>query len=99
MKRLIGTSWGRCPLSVNVRAEASDSPADINTYVETRLTEGASGATIRLELSAVRGLFQFAMDMGASDVFFNPTKNVRVRKPESGSLPGIGGGEATESQA
>lgn len=29
----------------------------INTYVETRLAEGASVATVRLELSAVRGYF------------------------------------------
>jgi site-specific recombinase XerC len=36
-----------------------------------------------LELSAVRGLFQFALDMNASDVMFNPAKNVRVKKPKS----------------
>lgn len=40
-------------------------------YVETRLKEGASVATVRLELSAIRGLFQFMLDMGAPDVFFN----------------------------
>ena len=57
----------------------------INSYVETRLAEGASVATVRLELSAVRGLFQFAMAMNASDVMFNPAKNVRVKKPTSGS--------------
>jgi site-specific recombinase XerD len=54
----------------------------INTYVETRLAEGASVATVRLEISAVRGLFQFALDMGASDVMFNPAKGVKVRKPK-----------------
>jgi len=57
----------------------------INDYVETRLGEGASVATVRLELSAVRGLFQFAMDMGASDVMFNPAKNMKVRKPKDGT--------------
>jgi hypothetical protein len=39
---------------------------------ETRLAEGASVATVRLELSAVRGLFQFMLDMRAADVMFNP---------------------------
>jgi site-specific recombinase XerD len=51
----------------------------INSYVDTRLAEGASVATVRLELSAVRGLFQFALDMGAADVMFNPAINVKVR--------------------
>ena len=32
-------------------------------YVETRLKEGASAATVRLELSAILGLFQFMMEM------------------------------------
>jgi len=36
----------------------------INSYVESRLAEGASIATVRLEIFAVRGLFQFALDMG-----------------------------------
>ena len=57
----------------------------INNYVETRLAEGASVATVRLEISAVRGLFQFGMDMGASDLMFNPAKNVRGKQPKSGS--------------
>ena len=57
----------------------------INQYVETRLGEGASVATVRLELSAVRGLFQFALDMGAADVMFNPAKSVRVRQSKGGS--------------
>jgi hypothetical protein len=48
------------------------------SYVETRLAEGASIATVRLELSAIRELFQFALDMGASDAMFNPAKNVKV---------------------
>jgi site-specific recombinase XerD len=55
----------------------------INQYIEDRLTDGASVATVRLELSAIRGLFQFALEMGAADVFFNPAKNVKVRKPEN----------------
>jgi len=58
----------------------------INEYVENRLAEGASVATVRLELSAIRGLFQFMLDMGALDLMFNPAKNVKVvpkrRSPE-----------------
>ena len=57
----------------------------INDYVESRLAEGASVATVRLEMSAIRGLFQFALDMGAADVMFNPAKNVKVRKVASRS--------------
>ena len=56
----------------------------INQYVETRLAEGASVATVRLEMSAVRGLFQFMLEMGAADVFFNPAKGVRVRQCKGG---------------
>jgi integrase len=52
----------------------------INDFVEKRLAEGASVATVRLELSAIRGLFQFAMDMKAADVLFNPAKNVKLKK-------------------
>ena len=56
----------------------------INSYVESRLAEGTSVATVRLELSAVRGLFQFALDMGAADVMFNPAKNVKVKALKHG---------------
>jgi hypothetical protein len=51
----------------------------IDDNVESCLGEGASVATVRLELSAVRSLFQFMLDMGAADVFFNPAKGVKVR--------------------
>ncbi len=70
----------------------------VNTYVETRLAEGASLATVRLELSAIRGLFQFMLDMGAPDVFFNPARNVKVRQSKSGS-PEADQNEVTESPA
>ena len=56
----------------------------INQYVETRLAESASVATVRLEMSAVRGLFQFMLDMGAADAFFNPARGVKVRKSNRG---------------
>lgn len=62
----------------------------INDYVETRLAEGASVATVRLELSAVRGLFQFMLDMRAADVMFNPAKGVKVRKPTPTPQPHSG---------
>jgi hypothetical protein len=42
--------------------------------------EGASVSTVPLELSAVRGLFQLALDIGAVDVMSNPARNVKVRK-------------------
>jgi len=61
-------------------------------YVESRLAEGASVATVRLELSAIRGLFQFALDMGAVDVMFNSAKNVKVRKPRNFTKTVFGGG-------
>jgi site-specific recombinase XerC len=34
------------------------------------------------QLSAIRGLFQFMLDMNASDVMFNPAKNVKLKKPK-----------------
>jgi len=67
-------------------------------YVETRLKEGASVATVRLELSAIRGLFQFMLDMGAADVFFNPARNVKVRQSKRGSVE-ADQDEATKSAA
>jgi site-specific recombinase XerD len=70
----------------------------IDSYVETRLAEGASVGTIRLELSAVRGLFQFALDMGASDIMFHPARNVKVRQSKSGSA-GTPRNEMTASPA
>lgn len=38
-------------------------------YVKNRLAEGASVATVRLEMSAVRGLFEFMLRMEAMGVF------------------------------
>lgn len=65
----------------------------INDYVESRLKEGNSVATVRLEMSAIRGFFQFMLDMGAVDVMFNPAKNIKVRKPKTGSPPTVAGGQ------
>jgi site-specific recombinase XerD len=63
----------------------------INDYVQSRLAEGASVSTVRLEMSAIRGLFQFALDMGAADVMFNPAKGVKVRKRSAGAPPSAQG--------
>jgi site-specific recombinase XerD len=52
-------------------------------YVQARLAEGASVATVRLEMAAIRGLFAYMIAMGAYDVMLNPAKNVKVRKNES----------------
>ena len=59
----------------------------INSYVESRLAESASFATVRLEMSAVRGLFQLMLDMGAVDVMFNPAKGVKVKAAEKRKTP------------
>lgn len=69
----------------------------INDYVEHRLAEGASVATVRLELSAIRGLFEFMLEMKGFGIFFNPAKNVRVKKPKVGSPEARS--ERTESAA
>ena len=69
----------------------------INSYVETRLGEGASVATVRLELAAIRGLFQFALHCGAADVFFNPARNVKVKQPKKPAR--IGENQASEAMA
>lgn len=53
----------------------------IHDYVQSRLAEGAAVSTVRLELSAIRGLFQFMIDMNALGVFLNPARGVRVPKP------------------
>lgn len=74
----------------------------INDYVESRLREGASVSTVRLELSAIRGLFQFMLDMNATDVMFNPAKGVKVKttKPSLGrSRKPAFGAQTVEQQA
>ena len=35
-------------------------------------------ATVRLEMSTIRGLFQFMLDTGAADMFFNPVNQVKA---------------------
>lgn len=51
---------------------------EIVSWVQARLAEGASVATVRTELAAVRAFFQFSMDMGQA--MHNPANNIRVTK-------------------
>jgi site-specific recombinase XerD len=51
----------------------------INDYVQTRFAEGASVATIRVELSAMRGFWKFMAEVEAFGVFFNVATGVKVR--------------------
>ena len=49
---------------------------DINSWVQDRLAEGASVATVRTELAAVRAFFQFCERIKYS--LLNPARGVRV---------------------
>jgi hypothetical protein len=50
--------------AISRQASDEDLPTSVPAdHVEARLTEGACVATVRLELSAIRGLFQFMLDM------------------------------------
>jgi site-specific recombinase XerD len=51
----------------------------VNDYVQSRFAEGASVATIRVELSAIRGFWRFMGDVEAFGVFFNVAKAVKVQ--------------------
>jgi site-specific recombinase XerC len=46
--------------------------------VHTRVAQGAAVSTVRLELSAIRGFWQFMLDMKAPDVLLNPARGVKV---------------------
>lgn len=52
---------------------------DINSWAQQRIKEGASVATVRTELAAIRAFFQFCEDMDWA--LLNPTTNVRVPNP------------------
>ena len=52
----------------------------VNDYVQSRFAEGASVATIRVELSAIRGFWRFIGDVEAFGVFFNVAKGVKVQR-------------------
>jgi site-specific recombinase XerC len=52
--------------------------SEINKYVVDRLEEGAAVSTVRLELSAIRALWDFMEKMDATDVLFNPAANIKI---------------------
>ncbi len=52
----------------------------INDYVQTRFAEGASVATIRVELSAIRGFWKFMVEVEAFGAFFNVAAGVKVQR-------------------
>jgi hypothetical protein len=54
-------------------------------YVNGRLAEAACVSTVRLEMAAIRGLFDFMLAMGAFDVLINPARNVKVTAPKQTS--------------
>src|SRR5215469_3120571 len=53
---------------------------EIMDYVVRRLEEGAAVSTVRLELSAIRALFDFMEKCDAPDVLYNPAANVKIPK-------------------
>jgi hypothetical protein len=75
LDRFLGASPGRKYPHQYLRPE-------INSYVKKRFDEGASLATIRTEMSAIKGLFGFMYAMGCVDLMFDPTVNVKVCRPE-----------------
>lgn len=50
----------------------------IEDFKVQRIQQGASKATIRVELSAVRNFFQWMLDMQVEGLFYNPAKNVTI---------------------
>lgn len=52
---------------------------DIETYKAKRLQEGASGTTLNIELSILRGFWRWMFQMEADGVMVNPAVGVRVK--------------------
>jgi site-specific recombinase XerD len=70
-------------------------------YVQARLAEGARVSTVRLEMAAIRGSFDFMIAMGAFDVMINPARNVKVgkpRKPDATNQDGDGSSRLAGAQ-
>jgi hypothetical protein len=55
--------------------------ADFEDYKKARLKEGASGTTINIELSILRGFWRFMLKMDSPGVMVNPVRDVRVKVP------------------
>jgi len=57
---------------------------EIIDWVNARLAEGASVATVRTELAAIRSFFQFCVDMQVA--MLNPARGVTVPNPIGRSM-------------
>ncbi len=90
------SSYERYGRAVSRFLEAFPNRKDINSFtrpeiiswVQSRFAEGASVATVRTELAAVRAFFQFCTDMGQAMI--NPAKNIRVTKNSQTKAPNDG---------
>src|SRR5262249_12922410 len=54
---------------------------DFETYKRDRLNEAASPTTVAMELSVVRGFWNWMLEMNAPGVMINPARGVRVKMP------------------
>ena len=54
---------------------------DFEDYRDDRLKEGASPATVAMELSVLRGFWRWMLRMDADGVLLNPVVGVKVQKP------------------
>ncbi len=91
LSRFLAAFPGRKDINSFLRPEIID-------WVNARLAEGASVATVRTELAAIRSFFQFAVDM--QQAMINPARGIKVqqtrnvRKPpeaEPRSIPALTG--------
>ena len=55
------------------------------TYKTDRLNEGASPTTVAMELSVLRGFWNWMLAMDTPGVMFNPVLGVRVKRPSKSS--------------
>ena len=69
LSRFLEAFPGRKDINSFVRPEIID-------WVNARLAEGASVATVRTELAAIRSFFQFCVDM--DQAMINPARGVKV---------------------
>lgn len=78
LSRFLEAFPGRRDVNSFVRPEIID-------WVNARLAEGASLATIRTELAAVRSFFQFCVDMKVAMI--NPAKGIKVTRNSQTKAP------------
>lgn len=77
LSRFLEAFPGRKDINSFVRPEIID-------WVNARLAEGASVATVRTELAAVRSFFQFCVDMQVAII--NPARGVKVPNTQKSQL-------------